>query len=239
MATLKNAPKGAVALAAEVLVNAQPATQSADDAWIPGTEGFTVGKYQLANDPEIRQTVGLAMKATDTATSIWTVLSDILFGKGIKASMLAGKDVVEEVRAEVLDLVTVTRFGNYIAAETAEGVKISAVADIKAFSDKKSLHWKLMSAERRELAISRDKQIGSYMDRLLEQLRKLDGTAKKKGKTVKTVEEQYLDLLGPVLLFLQGIDQTKQDPKFDWAEEFGAVSAAVNRAKKAKALATC
>jgi len=232
MATKKNA----LAHAAETLVNAQTKAQPADDAWIPGTEGFTLGKYQLANDPEIVQTVGLAMKATDTATSIWTVLSDILFGKGIKASMLAGKDVIEEVRAEVLDLVTVTRFGNYIAAETAEGVKIGAVADIKASNDRKSLHWKLMSAERRELAISRDKQIGSYMDRLLEQLRKLDGTAKKKTKTVLTIEEQYLDLLAPVLLFLQGIDQVKIDPKFDWREEFDAISAAVGRAKKAKGL---
>jgi hypothetical protein len=228
--------KNAVAHAAEVLVNAQTKAQPADDAWIPGTEGFTVGKYALAKDPEIVKTVGLAMKATDTATSIWTVLSDILHGKGIRASMLAGKDVVDEVRDEVLDLVTVARFGNYIAAETAEGVKIGAVADIKASHDRKSLHWKLMSAERRDLAMSRDKQVGTYMDRLLEQLRKLDGTAKKKGKTAKTVEEQYLDLLGPVLLFLQGIDQVKVDPKFDWAEEFGAVSAAVNRAKRAKGL---
>jgi hypothetical protein len=238
MATLKNAPKGAVALAAEVLVNAQTKAQPADDAWTPATEGFTVGKYQLAKDPEIVQTIGLAMKATDTATSIWMVLSDALHGRGIKAAMLAGKDVIEEVRAEVLDLVTVARFGNYVAAETAEGIKISAVTDIKAFDDKKSLHWKLMSNERREITKSRVKQIGVYMDRLLEQLRALDGETKKKGKTVKTLEEQYLDLLGPVLLFLQGIDQTKQDPKFDWAEEFGVVSAAVNRAKKAKALAT-
>jgi hypothetical protein len=64
----------------------------------------------------------------------------------------------------------------------------------------------------------------------------LDGTAKKKTKTVKTVEEQYLDLLGPVLLFLQGIDQTKVDPEFDWREEFDVISDALNRAKRAKAL---
>jgi hypothetical protein len=178
------------------------------------------------------------MKANDTAVSMWSILSDLLHGRGIKASMLAGKDEVAETRAEVEDLVTVCRYGNYVAAETAEGVKVSAVADIKASHDRKSLHWKMMSEERRQITAARNSQIRVYMTRLIEQLKALETGKTKKTKTVLTVEEKYLDLLGPVLLFLQGIDQTKEDPKFDWTEEFGAVSAAVNRAKKAKALAT-
>jgi hypothetical protein len=236
MANLKNAPKGAVALAAEVLVNAQTKAQPADDVWVPGTEGFNVGKYQLAKDPEILQATGLAMKANDTAVSMWSILADLLHGRGIKASMLAGKDEVAETRAEVEDLVTVCRYGNYVAAETAEGVKVSAVADIRASHDKKSIHWKMMSTERREITASRNNQIRTYMTRLIEQLKTLETGKTKKTKVVLGLEEKYLDLLGPVLLFLQGIDQTKEDPKFDWTEEFGAVSAAVNRAKKAKAL---
>ena len=228
--------KNAVAHAAEVLVNAQTKAQPADDAWTPATEGFNIGHYMLGGDPEIVMAVGMAMKANDTATTMWSILADLLHGRGIKASMLAGKDLVEETRAEVEDLVTVTRYGNYVAAETAEGVKISAVADIRASNDRKSIHWKMMSQERREITASRVSQIRTYMARLIEQLKALETGKTKKTKTVKTIEEQYLDLLGPVLLFLQQIDQTKQDPKFDWREEFDAISDALNRAKKAKAL---
>jgi hypothetical protein len=238
MATLKNAPKGAVALAAEVLVNAQAKAQPADDIWVPGTEGFNVGKYQLANDSEILQATGLAMKANDAAVSMWSILADLLHGRGIKASMLSGKDEVAETRAEVEDLVTVCRYGNYVAAETAEGIKISAVADIRASHDRKSIHWKMMSEERRQITAARNSTIRTYMARLIEQLKALESGNTKKTKVVLGLEEKYLELLGPVLLFLQGIDQTKQDPKFDWTEEFGVISAAVNRAKKAKALAT-
>jgi hypothetical protein len=228
--------KNALAHAAETLVNAQTKAQPADDAWTPATEGFNVGHYMLGGDPEIVMAVGMAMKANDTAVSMWSILADLLHGRGIKASMLTGKDEVAETRAEVEDLITVCRYGNFIAAETAAGVKVPAVADIKASFDRKSLHWKMMSEERRQITAARNNQIRVYMARLIEQLKALETGKTKKTKTILTVEEQYLDLLGPVLLFLQGIDQVKIDPKFDWREEFDAISAAVGRAKKAKGL---
>lgn len=235
MATKKNA----VAHAAEVLLSATPVAPRADDSdWVPGTEGFTLGRYKLAEDPEVLHSATLGCKATDAMVSTWAITADILHGKGIRAGMLYGKDVIDEVRAEVEDVITVIRFGNQIAAETAEGVKISMVADIKASLDLKSMHWKLMGESRRRNAKSAYKQVGTYLKRLIEQMQLLEVNTTAKPKVTKTIEERYLDLLGPVLLFLQQIDQTKQDPKFDWPEEFAAVSAAVNRAKKAKALAT-
>jgi hypothetical protein len=232
--------KNAVAHAAEVLVNAQPVAPRADDSdWVPGTEGFTLGRYKLADDPEVLQSTAMGCKATDAMVSTWAITADILHGKGIRAGMLYGKDVIDEVRAEVEDVITVIRFGNQIAAETAEGIKISMVADIKASLDPKSMHWKLMGESRRRNAKSAYKQVGTYLKRLIEQMQMLEVNTTAKPKVTKTIEERYLDLLGPVLLFLQQIDQTKQDPKFDWREEFDAISDALNRAKKAKALATC
>lgn len=241
MATLKNAPKGAIASAAEVLVNAQSVAPADDDAnWTPATEGFIGGRYGLAKDPEVRQVLPLAMKATDAAATTWAVLADILYSKGIRAAMLTGKDMVEETRQEVEDLVTVTRFGNTIAAVyMRDGVehKVSAVEDLRASNDRKSIHWKMMSEERKDFVKIRSGRVRAYMSDLIEQLRRFD-TAAPKGKQPKaTIEEQYLTHLGPVLLFLQGLDLTKVDPKFEWREEFDAISAAVDRAKTAKKLA--
>jgi hypothetical protein len=241
MATLKNAPKGAIASAAEVLVNAQSAPATDDDSnWIPATEGFIDGRYGLAKDPEVRQVLPLAMKATDAAATTWAVLADILYGKGIRAGMLTGKDMVEETRNEVQDVVTVTRFGNVIAAvymRDGQEHRISAVEDLRASEDRKSIHWKMMSEERKDLVKVRAGKVRAYMSDLIEQLRRLE-TAPAKGKQPKsTLEERYLTLLGPVLLFLQGIDLTKEDPKFEWRDEFDAISAAVDRAKTAKKLA--
>ena len=241
MATLKNAPKGAIASAAEVLVNAQSAPATDDDSnWIPATEGFIDGRYGLAKDPEVRQVLPLAMKATDAAATTWAVLADILYGKGIRAGMLTGKDMVEETRNEVQDVVTVTRFGNVIAAvymRDGQEHRISAVEDLRASEDRKSIHWKMMSEERKDFVKIRAGRIRAYMADLIEQLRRLE-TAPAKGKQPKsTLEERYLTLLGPVLLFLQGIDLTKEDPKFEWRDEFDAISAAVDRAKTAKKLA--
>jgi len=240
MATRINAPKGAIASAAEVLVNATTVAQPADEAWTPGTEGFIEGAYGLGKDPEVIGLAGLAMKGEDAARVTWSLLSDILFGKGIKAEMLTGKDAVEETRREVEDLITVVRYGNYIAAAYVKDgveVKVKAVDDLRASNDRKSIHWKMMSKERRDIVDARNVQIRVYLNRLIENLRALSKTTAK-GKQVKgSIESQYLDLLGPVLLFLQKIDLTKVDPKFDWTEEFNAVSAAVNRAKTAKNLA--
>lgn len=241
MAILKNAPKGALASAAEVLVNAQSVTPTDDDAnWAPATEGFIGGRYGLAKNPEILQVLPIAMKATDAAATTWAVLADILYGVGIRAAMLTGKDMVEETRQEVEDLVTVTRFGNTIAAvymRDGQEFKISAVEDLRASNDRKSIHWKMMSEERKDLVKIRAGRVRAYMSDLIEQLRRLE-TAPVKGKQTKsTLEERYLTLLGPVLLFLQGVDLTKDDPKFDWSDEFDAISAAVQRAKTAKKLA--
>ena len=241
MATLKNAPKGAIASAAEVLVNAQSVAPTDDDAnWTPATEGFIGGKFNLAKDPEVLQVLPMAMKATDAAAVTWAILADILHGKGIRAAMLTGKDMVEETRQEVQDLVTVTRFGNTIAAvymRDGQEFKISAVEDLRAADDRKSIHWKMMSEERKDLVKVRAGRVRAYMSDLIEQLRRFD-TAAPKGKQPKaTIEEQYLTHLGPVLLFLQGLDLTKVDPKFDWREEFDAISDAVDRAKTAKKLA--
>jgi len=241
MATLKNAPKGALASAAEVLVNASTVPATDDDAnWTPATEGFIGGKFNLAKDPEVLQVLPMAMKATDAAATTWAILADILHGKGIRAAMLTGKDMAEETRQEVQDLVTVTRFGNTIAAvymRDGQEFRISAVEDLRASEDRKSIHWKMMSEERKDFVKIRAGRIRAYMADLIEQLRRLE-TAPAKGKQPKsTLEERYLTLLGPVLLFLQGIDLTKEDPKFEWRDEFDAISAAVDRAKTAKKLA--
>ena len=241
MGTLKNAPKGALASAAEVLVNAQSVTPTDDDAnWTPATEGFIGGKFNLAKDPEILQVLPMAMKATDAAAVTWAILADILYGKSIRASMLAGKDAVEETRQEVEDLVTVTRFGNTVAAVyMRDGVehKVSAVEDLRAAEDKKSIHWKMMSQDRKDFVKIRAGRIRAYMADLIEQLRRLETTAPKGKQPKATIEEQYLTHLGPVLLFLQGLDLTKVDPNFEWREEFDCISAAVDRAKIAKKLA--
>lgn len=242
MASRINAPKGAIASAAEVLVNAQSVapTDEDDTNWIPATEGFIGGRFNLAKDPEILQVLPLAMKATDAAAMTWAILADLLYGKGIRSTMLTGKDMVGETRQEVQDLVTVTRFGNVIAAVyMRDGIeyKVSAVEDLRAADDHKSVHWKVMSETRKDFVKIRAGRIRTYMSDLIEQLRRLE-TAPAKGKQVKgSIESQYLDVLGPVLLFLQKIDLTKTDPKFDWTEEFNAANAAVNRAKVAKNLA--
>jgi hypothetical protein len=241
MVTRTNAPKGAIASAAEVLVSAQSVAPTDDDAnWTPATEGFIGGKFNLAKDPEVLQVLPMAMKATDAAATTWAILADILHGKGIRAAMLTGKDMVEETRQEVQDVVTVTRFGNTIAAvymRDGQEHRISAVEDLRASEDRKSIHWKMMSEERKDFVKIRAGRIRAYMADLIEQLRRLE-TAPAKGKQPKsTLEERYLTLLGPVLLFLQGIDLTKEDPKFEWRDEFDAISAAVDRAKTAKKLA--
>lgn len=243
MATLKNAPKGALASAAEVLVNAAtvPATDDNQGAdWVPGSTGFVQGKFNLGADAELVSIAGLAMKGEDAVKVTWSMLADILHGLGIRAETLAGKDAVEETRTEVEDFIAVVRFGNYVAAvyqRDGVEVKVPAVDDLRAKRDKKSIHWKMMSEERRQLAQVREDKVRVYINRIIENLKDLS-TGKTKGKQVKgSIEAQYLDLLGPVLLFLQKIDLTKTDPKFDWTEEFNAVSAAVNRAKVAKNLA--
>lgn len=241
MATRINAPKSALASAAEVLVNAQSVAPTDDDTnWTPATEGFIDGRYGLAKDPEVLQVLPLAMKATDTAATTWAILADILYGKGIRSTMLTGKDMVDETRQEVQDLVTVTRFGNVVAAVyMRDGVeyKVSAVEDLRAADDHKSVHWKVMSETRKDLVKIRAGRIRTYMSDLIEQLRRFE-TAPAKGKQPKaTIEERYLTLLGPVLLLLQSVDLTKEDPKFDWRVEFDVISDAVDRAKIAKKLA--
>lgn len=241
MATLKNAPKGALASAAEVLVNATVQAPPADGAdWTPATEGFVDGRYGLGKDQELISIAGLAMKGEDAVKVTWSMLADILFGKGIKAETLAGKDAVEETRNEVEDFVAVVRYGNFVAAvyqKDGVEVKVPAIDDLRASRDKKSIHWKMMSQERRDITKARNEQIRVYINRIIENLRTLSlGTTK--GKQAKAcLEERYLTLLGPVLLLLQSVDLTKVDPKFDWSEEFDAISAAVQRAKTAKKLA--
>jgi hypothetical protein len=241
MATRTNAPKGALASAAEVLVNATVQAPSADGVdWVPGTEGFAEGRYGLGKDSEVVSIAGLACKGEDTVRVTWSIFADLLFAKGIKAAMLTGKDLVEETRAEVEDLITVVRYANFVAAvymKDGVEVKIPAVDDIRASNDRKSIHWKMMSKERRDITDSRVVQIRVYMNRLIEQLRALNTPTAKGKQTKGSIESQYLEALGPVLLFLQKIDLTKIDPKFDWSEEFAAINAAVLRAKAAKALA--
>jgi len=234
----------AIASVAEVLVNAAtvPAVESdnlgAD--WIPGSTGFVEGKFNLGADPELVSIASMAMKGEDAVKVTWSLMADILFGRGIRAETLTGKDAVEDTRTEVEDFIAVVRFGNYVAAvyhRDGVEVKVLAVDDLRAKRDKKSIHWKMMSDERRQLAQVREDKVRVYINRIIENLKDLS-TGKTKGTQVKgSIEATYLEVLGPVLLFLQKIDLTKVDPKFDWTEEFAVINAAVLRAKTAKTLA--
>lgn len=218
----------------------QPTVVNTDAPIYTGSEGFNVGRYGLASDETIRNAGVTAVQNEGIAESSWQVLADLLFTKGIRSVMLKGKDAVAETVAEVRDFLGVIKYGNAIAGIAQDGTKVPAMNDIRAFwGDRKSASWQLIGKSRQEMAKNRAGNVtGIYMDRLFNALAVHEDPAKKGKKASITLEERYLNLLGPVLLFLQGIDLTKVDPKFDWNEEFTAVSTAVARAKKAKNLAT-
>lgn len=233
MATSKKNP---LAQAAETLVTATDVPPS-DEVWTPCVESLPTGKLGL--DADVANIAAVAMRSEDASRVTWSVFSDVLFSKGVRAGMLRGKDKVEETVRELRAFIAHVRFGNIVAAEAPNGARIMASADVMAFEgDKKLPAWTLMTSVRKDIAKVRSARLDTYFQRLCDSLAEHETGKKKGAKVTLTTEEKYLDLLGPVLLFLQGIDLTKVDPKFDWNEEFSAISAAVTRAKKAKSLAT-
>lgn len=218
----------------------QPTVVNTDAPVYTGAEGFIAGRFGLALDEAIRTAGIVAVTNEGVAESSWQVLADLLFTKGIRSVMLKGKDAVKETVAEVRDFLGVIKYGNALAGIAQDGTKVPAMNDIRAYwGDRKAAAWQMLSKDRRDMAKGRAGNVtGVYMDRLTTALATHEDPSKKGKKASITLEEKYLNLLGPVLLFLQGIDLTKVDPKFDWNEEFAAISAATSRAKKAKNLAT-
>lgn len=235
--------KNAVSRAAETLVGSNEPVAVTTIPVYTGSDLFAAGKFGLAADPAIRAAAAGAVVAEDTAAGSWSILADMIRSKGITSIMLGAdekKGGNPDARRETLDILAVTKYGNQVAAVGADGSKVSMVHDIRAsWGSLKAAAWVTLPAERKRAARACAGQItGTYMNRLKNALVELEDPSKKGKKEVLTLEERYLNLLGPVLLFLQNIDQTKVDPKFDWQEEFAAVSLAVSRAKKAKTLAT-
>lgn len=216
-------------------------TLNASEKWDPShaKDTLRVGKLGLAADAEVIERAVGAMRALDVARMSFATFGDVIYAKGIRAADLRGEKANPEILGEVRDLIGALRFSSEIV-----GGKV-LIEHLRVVWHKRGLakgspvptEWTLMAPDTRKAAARADGQVGTYLSRLIEALAAHDEAKKKGPKVPPTIEEQYLSVLGPVLLFLQGIDQTRVDPKFDWKVEFDAISAAVSRAKQAQTLA--
>lgn len=241
MATRK---KNALSAAVETLAQGgikPPAAQNALNIWNPkdAESTFVVGKLGLARDADvIAGTIG-AMRAAEAADVSFTMLGDILYGKGIRADDLRGKNANPEIIREVKDLLGSLRFSTWVVGTTPM-VSLLRLWWDKIAAPKGSpipMAWASLSPETRRSMKEAGGLLDSHFTRIVNALTQHDEKKKGTKEPTPTIEQQYLDALGPVLLFLQGIDQTRVDPKFDWKTEYDAVSAAVSRAKQARDLA--
>lgn len=237
----KNALASAVQTLAQGGVKPADTTLNAINIWDPKHAEATivVGKLGLANDPEVIASAVGAIRADEAAKMSFTVFGDMVYAKGVRAADLRGEKENPEIIREVKDLIGALRFSTWCIGETPM-IKLLRIWWDKNAAPKGSpipMAWAVLTTDTRRSMREANGVVDSQFTRLVNALAQHDEKKKGVKKPTPTIEEQYLTILGPVLLFLQGIDQTRIDPKFDWKTEYDAVSAAVSRAKQARDLA--